>query len=239
MEKKLTRGPNFAADHAFADGFVFSRVSSIEEARSAIKATGAADSDESAARLLSVWNRFEQSAILSKDVKLGINARIVNGNSKDSIRIDGPTAIRGVLRVEASGSIEIGKFCYIGDGTILSARALIEIGQATLLAHGVQIFDNDSHPTDAWHREVQFRRMLGDKSVSAPLEIAASPVIIGRRCWVGMNSIVMKGVSMGDEAIVAAGSVVTTTVPSRAIVAGNPARVIKMLESANNESTEK
>jgi acetyltransferase-like isoleucine patch superfamily enzyme len=140
-----------------------------------------------------------------------------------------PSAIRGIVRAEAGGRIEIGRFCYIGDNVILSARASIQIGEATLLGHGVQVFDNDSHPTDAWQREVQFRRMLGDKSVTAPMEISARPIVIGRRCWIGLGTLVMKGVTIGDDTVVAAASVVTSDLPAGVVAAGNPARVVKEL----------
>ena len=53
------------------------------------------------------------------------------------------------------------------------------------------------------------------------------PIIIGDNVWLGINSIILKGVTRGDNAIVAAGSVVTKNVPPNSIVAGNPAKVIK------------
>jgi acetyltransferase-like isoleucine patch superfamily enzyme len=57
--------------------------------------------------------------------------------------------------------------------------------------------------------------------------IATGAVIIGERVWIGFNSIVMKGVTIGDASIVAAGSVVVRDVPSHAVVAGNPAKIVK------------
>jgi acetyltransferase-like isoleucine patch superfamily enzyme len=54
-------------------------------------------------------------------------------------------------------------------------------------------------------------------------------VRIGAHAWIGLGSIVMKGVTVGDGAVVAAGSVVTSDVPARAIVAGNPARQVRDL----------
>ena len=54
-----------------------------------------------------------------------------------------------------------------------------------------------------------------------------SPVNIGNHCWIGCNSIVLKGVSIGDGAVVAAGSVVTKDVPPGALIGGNPAKIIR------------
>lgn len=127
------------------------------------------------------------------------------------------------------GTLEIGRFCYVGDNVIVSAQDSVRIGDATLLAHGVQVFDNNSHPIAADRRELQFRRMMGVKDQTGPIQIDSAPVEIGRRCWIGMNSIVMKGVSIGDDTIVAAGSVVVTSLPAGVVAAGNPAKIIREL----------
>ncbi len=95
-----------------------------------------------------------------------------------------------------------------------------------LLAHGVQVFDNDTHPTGAAERQAHFRSILkiGPRRDFA---IAARPVRIGSRCWLGFSSVVMKGVTIGDDAIVAAAAVVTSDVAAGSVVAGNPARRVR------------
>lgn len=55
----------------------------------------------------------------------------------------------------------------------------------------------------------------------------SAPIWIGKHCWIGMRACILKGVTIGDGAIVAAGSVVTRDVPARALVGGVPARIIK------------
>lgn len=217
-------------DHAFADAPVFNLVNSLSEARAAVENQFTpAQVDLTAETLLAVSQQFNDGAQLGADVRLGVNARMISLVPRDRVRIEGPCAIRGVLRVEAEGALDIGRFVYVGDETIVSARSGVTIGDATLIAHGVQIFDNNSHPTNAFQREVQFRRMLGDKSVAAAMEISAAPVVIGKRCWIGMGSIVLKGVEIGDDTIVAAGSIVSQSLPAGAIAAGNPATVVRML----------
>ena len=57
--------------------------------------------------------------------------------------------------------------------------------------------------------------------------IKTQPVYIGKNVWIGLGSIILKGVTIGDGAIIAAGSVVTKDVPSNCLVGGNPAKVIK------------
>ena len=95
-----------------------------------------------------------------------------------------------------------------------------------MIAHGVQIFDNDSHPLDASLREREYGSILDKQNQLRP-EIASSSIFVGERVWIGLHSVVLKGVSIGDGSIVAAGSVVTSDVPANSLVAGNPATVIR------------
>jgi acetyltransferase-like isoleucine patch superfamily enzyme len=125
-----------------------------------------------------------------------------------------------------NGQLAIHDYVYIGDDVLVSCAARVEIGRFTLLAHGVQIFDNDSHPLEAAQREAHYRAILGGAE-AAPPPIGAAPVVIGQRAWIGLNAFVGKGVTIGDESIIAAGSVVTRDVPPRSLAAGNPAQVVR------------
>jgi acetyltransferase-like isoleucine patch superfamily enzyme len=234
----MERGCISATDHAFADGPVFPLVADLAEARAALEKACPDPSDQDVRVLLAISEKFRRGANCHPDLKIGLGARLINGGDPGMVSIDGPTAVRGILRAEAGGTLTIGKFCYIGDGAIISARTGISIGTSTLIAHGVQIFDNNSHPTQVFEREVQFRRMLGDKSVVAPMTIDAAPVTIGERCWVGLNSLVLKGVTIGDDTIIAAASVVTSDLPAGVIAGGSPARILRELTSAERARSE-
>ena len=98
-----------------------------------------------------------------------------------------------------------------------------------MLAHGAMIFDNNSHPTNPYAREIQFRRMVGIKDRFMPVGIDSAPVQIGRRCWIGMNALVLKGVRIGDNTVVASGSVVVGDLPPNVVAGGNPAKVLRAL----------
>lgn len=209
-------------DHAFADGPVYLRPASLRASRSAF------DRKEDGELLWRIFASFERCAEVGDSLRLGLNARIASLNAEKTVTIGSGCVIRGVIRCEPGGRVEIADTVYVGDQVIISARSRIAIGELTLIAHGVQIFDNDTHPTDPQEREADFKAILG-VGAERSQAIASAPVTIGRACWLGFNSAVMKGVTIGDGAIVAAHAVVVTDVPPMSVVAGNPAQPVKAL----------
>ena len=115
--------------------------------------------------------------------------------------------------------IRIGNRTFVGNGCTLAAARSIVVGNHCLLSAGVRVHDNDGHPVDP------DRRRAGEPI--APDEAAA--VVIEDNVWIGACAIVLKGVTIGENAIVGTGAVVTKDVPPNTIVAGNPARVVRGL----------
>jgi acetyltransferase-like isoleucine patch superfamily enzyme len=115
--------------------------------------------------------------------------------------------------------IIVGNGTFIGNGCTLSSARRIVIGNNGLISTNVRIHDNDGHPLDP-ERRLRKEPIRQDE---------AADVIIGNNVWIGAHAMILKGVTIGDHAVVATGAVVTHNVPSCAIVAGNPARVVKML----------
>jgi len=187
------------------------------------------DQDDEAAR--QVWACFDRHADLADDVLLGPNAWCVNAGKREDVHIGHGSVCRGVLRRDrlgGSGQIVIHDDVYIGDDVLISCMARVEIGPRVLLAHGVQIYDNDSHPIDPQLRYEHWRRIrYGEKHA---VNVAAAPVVIESDAWIGSNALVMKGVVVHEAAIVAAGSVVTADVPAGCLVAGNPARIVRSMD---------
>ncbi len=118
-------------------------------------------------------------------------------------------------------------WCYrgsnlvIGDntglfGTTIICSESITIGNKTLIAGGTHIYDSNFHSMDPKVRTE------GDDG-----QVETSPVNIGNQCWIGSRCIILKGVTIGDQAVIGAGSVVTKDVPPRQVWAGNPARFVK------------
>jgi acetyltransferase-like isoleucine patch superfamily enzyme len=129
---------------------------------------------------------------------------------------DGELYKTGLLAHLNSAVIKIGNNCDL-NGTVIHSRNAVIIGDNCMFGPGVVILDNDSHNTSI------------DPVLRRTGSIADSPVIIGNNVWVGMHAIIMKGVHIGDNSIIAAGSVVTRDVPSYQLFGGNPAVLIKAL----------
>ncbi len=115
-----------------------------------------------------------------------------------------------------SGGVTIGNAVLLAPGVRISACEHITIGDSCLIANGVYITDSD------WHG-------LYDR-IERPA--TKTPVHIGRNVWLGDHSTVLKGVTIGDNSIVAARAVVTRDVPANVVVAGNPAVVVKQLDAS-------
>ena len=211
-----------ATNHAFASGPVFRHPKGLLDALQETKSL------REARILLAVWRQFVRGGKIREGVKLGTNARLINLGNQEDVVIEENAVVRGILRNEPGGRIEIQRDAYVGDDVILSSASRILIGNETLLAHGVQIFDNDTHPLDPELRSRHFRIIRGMETPQA-INIGAARVTIGQRCWIGMNALIFKGVTVGGETVVAGGSIVVDNLPPRVIAAGNPARPIKEL----------
>jgi acetyltransferase-like isoleucine patch superfamily enzyme len=122
------------------------------------------------------------------------------------------------------GRVTIGDRTFIGRSLLVSADS-IEIGNDVLISWGCTFADHDSHSTDFTQRKDDVVNWLQGKKNWT--HVRSAPIRIGNKVWMGFNTIVLKGVTIGEGAVVAAGSVVTSDVPPWTMVAGNPARVIK------------
>ena len=176
------------------------------------------------------WRAFEAAALVEEGCLLGPAACCVNSGPRERVRLGAQTVCRGTIRREhfGDGRLVIGKSVYIGDDCIISCSDTIVIGDHTLLGHEVQIFDNNSHPLDRASRERDWAAII-DGANRPGDAIEHAPVSIGEGVWIGFRSVVLKGVSIGDGAVVAAGTVVIEDVDARTVVGGSPARTIKDL----------
>ena len=200
-------------DHAFADGEALARPEAPGVLGSILERLASVLSRHHQRRLSrEVWGRFERASVMAPNVRLGAGARLVNRGNPENVRIGAGSVLRGIIRVERGGTLDIGDFVYIGDDTLISAASSVIVGPMTLIAHGVQILDNTSHPLVAEQRAAHWRMILGIEA-KQPVEIESRPVRIGEQCWIGLNSIVLPGTTIGDRSVISAGSVVQGNVP--------------------------
>jgi len=131
--------------------------------------------------------------------------------------VRGEMSRAGLFTYTDNASIQIGNNTIIS-GACVHSRKGISIGDNCLIGAGAIIIDNNSHSISV------------DPSIRhSRQDIDESEILIGNNVWIGFRSLVMKGVNIGDNSIVAAGSVVTKDIPPNTIVGGNPARHVKTI----------
>lgn len=125
--------------------------------------------------------------------------------------------ILGHFTVGNPRNIHIGRDCGINHGVFILGHERIEIGNGVVLSAGAMLIDAGLHPAD-------FSTDVLPRHVSAP-------ITIGDGAWIGAGAIILAGVTVGERAIVGAGSVVTKDVSAGSVVAGVPARAIRVSTS--------
>lgn len=147
---------------------------------------------------------------------------------KSKIVIGSGTHIRGALLVfRYGGKISIGNNSYIGDGSKIWSGESITIEDNVLISHNVNIIDTNSHEMYSNERAERYKDLIKNGHWGNKGSIVTGPIVIKRNAWISFGASVLKGVTIGEGAIVAAGSIVTKDVPDYAIVGGNPAQIIK------------
>ncbi|SRR5258707_3230187 len=178
--------------------------------------------------------RMEWPRLLAGRVQIGHDTRLERARltARDpagcSLTIGSESNVEAVIAFEkANAQLRIGSRTHVGSGTLLAAAHLIEIGDDVLVAFDVLITDHNSHSLCFAERSSDVRDWIrGRKDWT---HVSMAPVRISSKAWIGARAIILKGVTIGEGAVVGAGSVVTKDVPEWTIVAGNPARIIRPL----------
>ena len=132
--------------------------------------------------------------------------------------------------VQKDGRCVVGDFTLL-NGAIVMAEELVEIGSHCLVSWGVGIADSDFHPLEPAQRLIDSQALAPFFKNRPPRpKLKTAPVRIGDNVWIGMNAVILKGVTIGENSVVAAGAVVTKSIPPNTIVAGNPAVAVKKFE---------
>lgn len=145
-------------------------------------------------------NKMVGSLYLAKDATMEVEAFDVYAGSR--------------INVNAGAKLSLGSG-YMNHDCVIDCFDSISIGHRVVISERVVLRDSDNH-------------VIKDvKGMELEKPVVTAPIVIGDHVWIGMNVIVLKGVTIGEGAIVAAGSVVNKDVPPHCLVGGVPARVIK------------
>lgn len=171
--------------------------------------------------------KFKKYAKVGGNLNVCVRANCT-ADGPGRIEIGDHCRIYGTLHSQDAGRITIGDHTCIYERSVVGSVCSVRIGSCVIISNHVHIFDNNNHPTDpALRHEMCLGGFEGD-----PWRWrhgASSPVVIEDDVWIGEYAAIMKGVTVGKGAVVAAHAVVTRDVPPYTIVAGNPARVVKEL----------
>ena len=164
-----------------------------------------------------------------ENIKVEIRSKEV----KKYLKIGRQSLLNGRYVIENSnGKIEIGDRTFIGGGTFISINSII-VGNDVMFSWGCTVMDNDAHSLNwsdrvndvlDWKKGIEQNQIGEYKNWS---KVESAPIVIKDKCWIGFNVIILKGVTIGEGAVVAAGSVVTKNVEPYTLVAGNPAKIIR------------
>lgn len=151
---------------------------------------------------------------ISKDVKLGKNVRLSKFINLYGCVIGDETKIGAFVEIQKNASV--GKHCKISSHTFICEGVVIE--DNVFIGHGV-MFLNDRYP----------RATTAEGSLQTEADWKVEPTVIKEGASIGSGATILPNITIGESALVGAGSVVTKDVPANSIVAGNPARVMRYI----------
>lgn len=176
-------------------------------------------------------SKWRHAASYDSTVRFFEETNLGNLSSPNKLRIGSYSHIRGELSVlSPGGSLIIGHHSYVGPSSRVWAQKSVEIGNYVLISHSVDIHDSNAHSLDAVTRRSDAVNLFEKKVPVDWGKVECQAVRIGDDVWIGFKCSIFKGVTIGEGAVVAAGSVVRKDVPPFTLVAGNPAVTIRELE---------
>lgn len=145
---------------------------------------------------------------------LARNHRMISKDTESEIHIGSRVILDRAVKLWLSrgARLYIGDNSYLANGSMVLSQREVRIGKGCSISWHVLIMDSSSYAVGYPDDEPQVR---------------AGPVVIGDHVWIGCRAVILKGVSVGDGAVIANNAVVTRDVPAGAMVAGNPARVVR------------
>lgn len=169
-----------------------------------------------------IWGRFRIMMFPDSRIQIGDGLHMVSSPERSAITLFS----RCSLTTYSGAEIRIGN--HVGlNGTAITSKKRIQIGDGTIIAPNVIIVDSDFHAQ--WPPESRFIQSTPE---------ADREVVIGKNVWIGMNTVVLKGATIGDNSIIGACSLVVGHIPANVIAGGNPARVLRPLGQRGQADTD-
>lgn len=173
---------------------------------------------------IKVHNRIFLRKHPSSKIEIGDNFKLTSGGYVNPLCRD----FKAAIYVTENAILKIGNKVGMSS-PVIWVKERIEIGNNVLIGGNCILMDNDAHPLDYKKRNITIKisskpkgRQLSDYQLCN-----SKPIVIQNDVFIGANSIIMKGVTIGERSIIGAGSVVTKSIPPDCIAAGNPAKIIK------------
>jgi len=160
---------------------------------------------------------------ITPDVKLGANVKLSKFINPYGCEIGDNTKLGAFVEIQKNA--RIGKNCKISSHTFICEGVTIE--DDVFVGHGVT-FINDSYP----------RATTAGQGLQTEADWKVEPTVIKKGASIGSGATILSKITVGERAIVGAGSVVTKSVPADTIAAGNPARVLRAVDSEASRRTE-
>ena len=188
-----------------------------------------------------LW-RYDKSVIAHKSTRFMRNFNITNAK-KNRVVVGKDCLIDLGIIFEGEGcEVIIGDRVYIGNSKII-CRNKVVFEDNILVSWGVTFYDHNSHSLNHLDRRIDIQsavngyrlskmKFLKNKDWST---VKSGEIVVKKDSWIGMDALILKGVTIGEGSIVAARSVVSKDVPPFTVVAGNPAKVVRHLKNESNE----
>lgn len=160
------------------------------------------------------WGKINVKRAVNSSITIGNKCQFKSVSWSNRVGINRPCFLS---TSHPGAEITIGSNCGFS-GVVIRAAKSITIGDNARFGANVTVTDTDDHQVD--------RINVGRKE-----QVMSSPIVIEGNVWLGMNVVVLKGVKIGEGAVVAANSVVTKDVPTRVVVGGIPAKIIRRIDN--------